>query len=274
MWRRIYGLEENRMPMYSPKGNPLGDRFILFDDPYLLYWAGQLSDRRSGQRRVNKALRRIYPELWKQAFRFLLEQDGVETNVTTPMADYVPEEDATCTFLSPPKHQELVVVDVLSAGFVPAEVIRRRALEVYDEHRVHIDHIGAERVTDGVGRVVGTDISTFKSACVLQNATLIVPDPVGATGTSLVMTIKRYYELERELGQRFTRCLILHLVVVHQALKAIAALDDPRIHVFAARMDKGLTIADPERGIPGGYVFGPGVGGVGERSNGRIILGK
>ncbi|MDO8435622.1 MAG: uracil phosphoribosyltransferase [bacterium] len=249
----------------SASTNALGDRLHGVNSLAMQHWLGVLSDRDSGQRRVNLALRRIYELLWNKTFSFVMRREERSQQVITPMAALVGEENATVTMPilgsgNSINDRHIIVVNILSAGMVPAEVVRDRLLEVHPDKLVHMDHIGAERQTDERGHVTGTALGSFKSCNITNGAIFLAPDPMGATGSSAIATLERYRALEDQYGEVFSLFIFMHAIVAPEHLARIAAFDDPRVHVFAGRVDKGLTAK--------GYIV-PGAGGLGERSNGR-----
>lgn len=240
--------------------NPLGDRFHSVNSLALQHWLGVLSDRESGQKRVNESLERIYAIMWNKVFSFLLRRGERTRKVATPMEQFVGEDQATVTMPILDSNGHIVVVNILSAGMKPSNLFRDLLLEIHPEDRVHMDHIGAERQTDDCGRITGTALGSFKSCKITNGVIFLAPDPMGATGSSDIATIERYHALEHETGGIFSLFILVHAIVTPECLRRIAAFGDDRVHVFAGRVDLGLT--------PKGYIY-PGAGGIGERSNGR-----
>ena len=245
--------------------NPLGDRFHTVNSLALQHWLGVLSDSKSGQILVNRALVRAYGIMWNKVFSFLLRREERTQQVITPMEPLVGEDNATVTMPilglgNPELDRQIVVVNVLSAGMKPADLFRDLLLEVHTEACVHMDHIGAERKIDADGNITHTEVGSHKSCKITKGAIFLAPDPMGATGSSAVARLNPYGDLEAESGNVFSLFVFIHAIVTPDYLRRIAEFGDERVHVFTGRVDRGLTA--------NGYIY-PGAGGIGERSNRR-----
>ena len=190
-------------------------------------------------------------------------------HVPTRMAANEPRAVATGSALDP-THQ-VVVVDVMRAGILPSQVLQRELLCVMDPERVRVDHLLMQRVTDAVtGHVSGVDLLGAKIGGSVDGATVLIPDPMGATGGSIHDVIAHY---RAHVGE--PRAIVcLHLIVTPEYLKRVTALG-PTVQIYALRVDRGLSTPDvlaavpgerwaEERGLdPHDYIV-PGAGGVGE----------
>jgi uracil phosphoribosyltransferase len=139
---------------------------------------------------------------------------------------------------------------------------------------VRQDHLFVGRVTDADGRVTGSDIRSAKVGGPLDNAVLVVPDPMGATGGSLCEVLDYYV---RTGAGRAAKVVFAHLIVTPEYVKRVhARFPDVRIH--AIRFDRGFstpealalppgTRADEERGLDHHQYIVPGAGGLGEVLN-------
>ena len=167
----------------------------------------------------------------------------------------------------------VVVVDVIRGGIVPAQVAFELLHSVLPGGGVRLDHLNMARISDDQGRVVGVDLHGSKIGGPVEGAVLIVPDPMGATGWTLVRAVEHY----REHHGCPARVVALPLIATPEFLRRVLAAV-PEAVVHAGRIDRGLSPADVLRATPGehwerergldehSYIV-PGAGGMGEVLN-------
>ncbi|MCB9915290.1 MAG: uracil phosphoribosyltransferase [Planctomycetes bacterium] len=246
-----------------------GPRVHLLDNPLLGSALTQLSRADCALPRTLALLRAIYEALFHEAAR---ELPRVAVEVPTRMSEAHPKAGRVKAQVLDPAG-EVVVCDVIRAGIVPSQVVFERLLSVLPEGRVRLDHLTLSRVTDASGAVTGVNLSGSKIGGTVQGATLIVPDPMGATGSTLVRAIRHY----EEHHGRPTRVLVLPMIVTPEFLRRV--LDEiPQAVIYAGRLDRGLSPADVLATPPGthwdrecgldahDYIV-PGAGGMGEVLN-------
>jgi len=169
----------------------------------------------------------------------------------------------------------VVVVDLARAGILPALVCQRALLEILDADAVRVDHIYVQRVADPrSGAVMGVDLSGSKIGGGVDGATIVIPDPMGATGSSIDRVIAHYRD---QVPGKQARIVTCHLMVTPEYLRKITN-EHPDVHVFALRLDRGLSPDDvlatrpgerwsEERGLTEKSYIVPGAGGMGEVIN-------
>jgi len=177
-----------------------------------------------------------------------------------------------------PDHH-VVVVDVARAGILPATTCQRAMLEILDPDRVRVDHLYLQRVADPEsGHVTGVDLSGSKIGGPVEGATVLIPDPMGATGSSISRVIEHYHH--KVPGQQ-ARIVTCHLMVTPEYLRQITTTY-PDVHVFALRLDRGLSSDEvlrtrlgsrwaEERGLTDKAYIVPGAGGMGEVINNSFV---
>ena len=214
-------------------------------------------------------LRTIYRGLLTAAAR---ELPRVAAEVPTRMAAAHPRAGLYRGPILDPSTR-VVVVDVVRGGNVPAQTCFELLCSVLPPAHVRLDHLMLQRVSDGAGRVTGVDLSGSKLGGPVEGATLLLPDPMGATGATTVRVIEHY----RERCGRPARIIALPMIATPEYLKAVLP-SFPELVVYTARLDRGLSppavlAARPgarwaeERGLDAkGYIV-PGAGGVGEVLN-------
>ena len=216
--------------------------------------------------------------LLRDAYRQLVvgalghELPTVEHRVATRMADVHGEHGVWSGRILDPA-AEVVVVDVIRGGIVPSQVVFEQLQEVLPGGTVRLDHLTMSRTCDAAGRVTGVDLHGSKIGGSVDGAFLVVPDPMGATGSTLVQALEHYVEHHG----RPARVVALPLIATPEFLRRV--LDAfPEVVVHAARIDRGLSPPDVlearpgehwerERGLDEHSYIVPGAGGMGEVLN-------
>ena len=171
-----------------------------------------------------------------------------------------------------------VVVALARAGLLPAQVTYDFLNEVLAPERIRQDHLALGRQTDPTGRVTGAQLGSAKIGGSVDDAILLIPDPMGATGTTVCTALRHYGNAVRG---RARKIIAMHLVVTPEYLRAVQALH-PEMIVYALRLDRGLspvdvlatepgTRWDEERGLDDHHYIVPGAGGLGEVLNNSYV---
>ncbi len=168
---------------------------------------------------------------------------------------------------------QVVVVDIVRAGIVPSQVCFELLGTILPERNVRLDHLSMSRVADDHGQVVGVDLSGSKIGGSVEGATMLLPDPMGATGGTTVRALRHYFEHHG----RPARVVALPMIATPEYLRVV--LDAfPELVVYTARVDRGLSDAETlarvpgeawskERGLDAKSYIVPGAGGMGEIIN-------
>lgn len=167
-----------------------------------------------------------------------------------------------------------VVVALARAGLVPAQVVYDFLHHVLSPVGVRQDHLMLARSTDASGQVTGAAIGGAKIGGGIDGRFLVIPDPMGATG-STISTVLRHYD--KEVAGEAARIIALHLIVTPEYLRHLRD-HHPGVVVYAFRLDRGLsspevlatvpgTHWDEERGLDEHHYIVPGGGGIGEVMN-------
>jgi uracil phosphoribosyltransferase len=133
-------------------------------------------------------------------------------------------------------------------------------------------------MTDETHAVVGTQIGSHKIGGDVKDAMVIFPDPMGATGTTIISAIDFY---KKSIPGPAKRYLALHLIVTPEYLKQVTEAH-PDVVVYAFRLDRGLSSQEvlsselgkfwsQERGLNDNDYIVPGAGGFGEIMNNSFV---
>ncbi len=165
-----------------------------------------------------------------------------------------------------------VLVGVARAGTLPAYQGFDLLNDLCYSPGVRVDHVYMQRRTDEQGRVIGVDLGGSKFGGDVDRAIVMLPDPMGATGGSISDAVG----LVKALPGVPTKIITLHLIITPEFIARVTK-DHPNVHVYALRLDRGLSsdevrgtvpgTADGEVGINEVQYIVPGAGGVGEVIN-------
>lgn len=251
-----------------------GPRVHLLSFAWPISLLSRLCSEKTTQPEVNSLVTRLYDWLLAEvSSRELALEAAVEP---TRMVAHNPEGIYQGQRLDPA--QRVVVVDIARAGMLPALRFYEGLNHLLDPANVRQDHVIASRVADETGRVVGVRVDATKIGGPVEGATVFLPDPMAATGTSVSAVIRRYLQ---ELGGRPRRVVAVHLIVTPEYLREITT-SFPEVEIYAIRLDRGLSDAEvlstlpgqrwaDERGLNDHQYIVPGGGGFGEIMNNAWI---
>ncbi len=168
---------------------------------------------------------------------------------------------------------KVVVVDVIRAGIVPAQVCFEVLAGLLPSENLRLDHLNMARRSAPDGQILGVDLSGSKVGGSVDGAILLIPDPMGATGATTVRLVDHYLEHYGVPASIIT----MPMIATPEYLRVVLAKFE-RLSIYTARLDRGLSsdqvlAAAPglhwslERGLDDkGYIV-PGAGGMGEVLN-------
>ena len=132
------------------------------------------------------------------------------------------------------------------------------------------------RQTNAAGEVIGAMWHDAKIGRDIGGRFVLFPDPMGATGGTVVETVNLY----RQYGTA-KKCIAIHCIVTPEYLKRVTQAQ-PDLIIYAIRLDRGLssekvlnsipgTYWDEERGLNNQDYIVPGGGGFGEIMNNAFV---
>jgi uracil phosphoribosyltransferase len=171
-----------------------------------------------------------------------------------------------------------VTVNIARAGTLPSQVAYDLLNTTLDPALVRQDHIIMSRMIDAAETVVGSNIGGAKIGGDIDDAFVLFPDPMGATGGSLCTAVKMYKE---KVPGTPRRILSLNLIITPEFLRRVRQ-EHPDVVVYALRLDRGLSppevfgtvpgeLWEKERGLDDRQYIVPGGGGFGEIMNNAYV---
>ena len=251
-----------------------GSGVHLLDDPLAWTLLARVCSPETGQPDIGRLIRMLYEML----ARTVLAAEFPRVKVATPtrMVSYHPEAVYRGTALS--RATKAVTVGIARAGTMPSQVVFELMNDVLDPALVRQDHLFMSRQTNAQGEVIGATWHDAKIGRDVGDRYVLFPDPMGATGSSMVSAVE-YYKTALE-GQP-AKCIAMHLIVTPEYIKRVHKAH-PDVVIYALRVDRGLSTAnvlketpgtlwDEERGLNDIQYIVPGAGGVGEILNNAWI---
>lgn len=261
---------------YSPSEieHKYGKQVHILSDPYLLTQLAILCSKDTYQPLITELVQSIYRHILRYVANIEFPRcvKKIETRMIVHNREGVLESE-----IIDPK-QRVVVVNLARAGAVPALESYQQLNYLLNPQNVRQDHIYVQRSTDAQQTVVGAHVSGYKIGGPVENCIVYVPDPMGATGSTLETSYKLYKNTVKGPWSKF---ISSHLIVTPEFLKNITK-NFPDIIIYAVRVDRGLS--DPEilKTIPGTHwekeiglnekqYIVPGAGGLGEILNNSFV---
>jgi uracil phosphoribosyltransferase len=265
-----------REVVYKPCEIPhrYGDKVHILADPLSLTMLARLSAKGTVQPEVNRLVTELQATLMREVIAAEFPRQPIAQ--PTRMIDVTPRGvwrgDAIAT--STPA----VVVAVARAGLLPSQATYDFLNQVLQPEGVRQDHLALARTVDDKGGVTGAGLYASKIGGPIDGAMLLIPDPMGATGSTISKVVEQY---PAELYGRPAKVIALHLIITPEYLRHVTRTH-PDVIVYALRLDRGLSPRevlgtvpgerwDEERGLTDNHYIVPGAGGLGEVINNSFV---
>lgn len=256
------------------KNHHYGSQFSLINNVYLESLLTRLCLAETIQPEINRLIERLYLGLIEAAVNQAFPQETIQSK--TRMSEAHPKSFLTAQTFT--QNTKAVSVNLARAGTYPSHLCYDFLHTILPADNIRQDHIFAARKTDEAQKVTGTFLGCLKIGGSIENALVIFPDPMGATGGTLTSAIDHY---EKNIEGRAHKYIALHLIVTPEYLKKVLNHSD-RVQVFALRVDRGLSADDvltaplglhweKEKGLNDKQYIVPGAGGLGELLNNSYV---
>lgn len=247
-----------------------GDSVHIISDPVSLCQLAELCGETTIQPTINNLVRELYQFLIRNLVRWEFPTELV--SIPTRMAKVTP--NGIWTGKVTKRQTKTVTVNVIRAGALPSQVSFDFFCRIIDPNFVRQDHVVMSRVTDESEKVLGAELFGSKIGGDVEDAMLLFPDPMGATGSSISKIIDYYKE---KIPGKPRKIFAAHLIVTPEYLKRMKK-DHPDVKIYALRLDRGASPDyifktlpgenwSEERGLTERHYIVPGGGGFGEIIN-------
>ncbi|HLD99086.1 MAG TPA: uracil phosphoribosyltransferase [Bdellovibrionota bacterium] len=256
----------------SEKEHLYGPNIHILSDPFLLSHLARLCAEETVQPVINELVTTLYGSLLEVVVNreFPMRQAAIRTRMAASHFEAV--------FQGPiiDPDTPVVSVNLARAGTLPSHICYTSLNYFMNPKQVRQDHISIARTTDEMEQVTGSRVSGHKIGGTVDDSIVLFPDPMGATGGTLVEAIDMYKKRGKAL-----KYIALHCIVTPEYLRKIQS-HHPDLLVYAIRLDRGLsppevldtvpgTHWDRERGLNHKHYIVPGGGGFGEIMNNAYV---
>ena len=244
-----------------------GRDVLVLDDPYLSTLLLHIGSPQTGTAQLPALVRTAYARLLQEvlAREFPLREQRAQTRMTAQEPRAFVQGPHLC------RDTRLVICAVIRAGILPAQACYEAAVQVLPPENVRLDFLNLSRVTDSQHQVTGVRLDGTKLGGPVDDALVLIPDPMGATGSTICRAVEVYRECG---GEHALRIVAAHLMVTPEAIQRLTGAH-PGVRLYAGRLDRGLSTAralatppgtwpDEERGLNDVQYIVPGAGGMGE----------
>ncbi len=251
-----------------------GKNVHILSDPFLLSHLAPLGSAGTLQPLVKQVVEAVHGHLVEILIN--AEFPKKRARIATRMIASHPEAVFEGDLIDP--GQAVVSVNLARAGTFPSHICYTAFNYILDPKQVRQDHISLNRATDTSERVVGTNVSGHKIGGTVKDAIVVFPDPMGATGGTIVSAVDIYKNGISGAAKKF---IAVHLIVTPEYLKTVLSAH-PGLAIYAVRLDRGLsspevlasvpgTFWEKERGLNSKQYIVPGGGGFGEILNNSFV---
>jgi uracil phosphoribosyltransferase len=267
-------LYENVPYRLSELTHHYGKNVHLVGNPFLLSQLCTLCAKETIQPQVNRLVASLYTDMVKM----VINREFPRKNVSTPtrMHEYTPAGIYQGEVVDP--DVRAISVNIARAGTLPSQVTYDLLNTILNPSLVRQDHIIMSRELDTAQKVVGSNIGGAKIGGDVDDAVVIFPDPMGATGGSLSTAIRLYRD---KVPGTMRKVVCLNLIVTPEYVRRLTT-DHPDAVIYAIRLDRGLSppevfgtepgkLWEKERGLDDRQYIVPGGGGMGEIMNNAYV---
>jgi uracil phosphoribosyltransferase len=264
-------IQHRHLPFRPPEiAHRYGERVHILADPLALTMLARLCHKGTVQPEVNRLTGELYRVLVHNvvAAEFPRRPETVPTRMIDQTPRGVWRGDAIAA------ETPAIVVAVARAGLWPSQITFDYLNQILRPEGVRQDHLALGREVDADGRVTGAALGSAKIGGPVDGAVVLIPDPMGATGSTVSKVLQHYREAAHGTAHQI---VALHLIVTPEYLRHVTR-HHPEVTVYALRLDRGLSPPDvlaavpgerwgEERGLTDNQYIVPGAGGLGEVMN-------
>jgi uracil phosphoribosyltransferase len=251
-----------------------GTNIHILNDPFATTVLAQLGSPDTFQPKLNTLITFLYRRLLEYVLNS--EFSAKDFEIPTRMTSYYPDQKFRGRVLDP--NQKAVCVNLARAGTVPSHVCYEHLNYVLDPEGIRQDHVFAARITNANDQVTGTSLGNAKIGGGIDDAYVLFPDPMGATGNTLAQALSYY---KNEIQGQAKKYIALHLIITPEYIRRLTQTH-PDLKVYAIRLDRGFSTPEALKAVPGAlfdqekglnerqYIV-PGAGGLGEVLNNSFV---
>jgi uracil phosphoribosyltransferase len=251
-----------------------GENVHLVSKPYILSLLAKLGHKDTKHPMIMHLINQIYDGIFHDLVNKIMPR--VDAEIDTRMVD-VDKDRGVYRGPIIGSQTPVVCVDLARAGTIPSQIFFEKFNYFIDPDLVRQDHFYVNRVTNEKGEVTGVNVSGSKIGGPIEDAFVFFPDPMGATGSTIVRAYNHYKNKVEGTAKKF---IAVHMIITPEYIEKVTK-ECPDLVVFAVRLDRGLSSdealsAKPgsvkgERGLTDNDYIMPGAGGIGEILNNAFV---
>ncbi len=217
----------------------------------------------------------LLKSVYRDLIRVAVAAEFPRTTVSAPTRMAAIEPDAVWSGEVIDPSTLAVSVGVARAGLLSSQVCYEEMGHFLEPANVRQDFLMCERKTGRGGKVLGAEVGAAKVGGSYADRIVLFPDPMGATGGSLDLSVR--YVRRRVGGKRIRKIISLNMVITPEFIHCMQKAH-PDVVIYAARLDRGRSSDRALGSMPGkhpreesglndrSYII-PGLGGLGEYLN-------
>lgn len=251
-----------------------GENVHILKDPYLLTILQRISSPDILQPMLTSYVKKAYFGL----FNHLVSNSFHKKHISSPTRMINFHAEGTYNGDVIDKNSKVVCVDLARAGMIPSQLFYEEFNYIINPTNIRQDHFYAARMVNEKNEVIGVDISGSKIGGDIDQAYVLLPDPMGATGGTICEAISHY---KQKVDGKALKFISAHLIITPEYIKRVKS-EHPDVEIYALRLDRGLSTTKALQSIPGTYsneerglntnqYIVPGAGGVGELLNNSFV---
>ena len=256
----------------SEQEHHYGKNIHILSNPLLHTQLAKLCSIDTHQPLINELVSTLYSSLIEIVVNQEFPQKRMVT--TSRMSTEHPEAIFESSVID--SETTVVSVNLARAGTLPSHICYSALNYLMNPLKVRQDHISIARQTNSERTVTGSQVSGHKIGGTVDDSIVLFPDPMGATGSTLVETL----DLFKSHGKA-RKYIAIHCIVTPEYLKKLNA-KHPDLIVYAVRLDRGLSSEKVLNSVPGTHwneekglnehqYIVPGGGGFGEILNNAYV---
>tara|TARA_Y100000385_G_scaffold271397_1_gene311326 strand:- start:105 stop:923 length:819 start_codon:yes stop_codon:yes gene_type:complete len=259
---------------FSEIKHEYGGNIHILKDPYLLTLLERISSPEVSQPILTTYIKKAYLGL----FNHLAANSFQRQQVTSPTRMIEFHKEGVYDGEVIDKNLKAVCVDLARAGMIPSQLFYEELNYIINPANIRQDHFYAARKVNEKNEVIGVDISGSKIGGDIDQAYVLLPDPMGATGGTICEAINYY---KNKVEGKAIKFITAHLIITPEYIQRVKSAH-PDIEIYTLRLDRGLssekalqsnpgTYPDEEKGLNSNQYIVPGAGGVGELLNNSFV---
>lgn len=249
-----------------------GKNVHILSDVFLSSHLARLCSPETKQPVINELITTLYSSLLK----VVVNNEFPHSDAAIPTRMITEHKEAVIRGAVIDPETPVVTVNLARAGTLPSHVCYSALNYFMNPDLMRQDHISIARKTNEKEQVTGSLVSGHKIGGGIKDTIVIFPDPMGATGSTIIEAVDLY----KQSGTA-KKYISMHCIITPEYLNNVLSRH-PDLIIYAVRLDRGLSAPDvlktmpgerwsEEKGLNSKQYIVPGGGGFGEILNNSYV---